>query len=352
MLGPIASPIDKIVLGRRHSVNDWLSSAYMAVCLQEGPLSLQDGRRLGVDDVIRINAVRYYHIPDQRPHTIPLSDRCIEDAFELLAKKAQQGDVVESQLNNGVASVEANPAEGAAKEHKPESGASIALSQTASSAATQPATANEKADPEPQPASGDTVGKSAEPSIPNTLTQVPGVARPANAEDKISLASRLAKITAAKRSMPSTPNLPDQPSTPTPKKKNNVKKSVEENSNKFLATRNLDQAEAYLRNLAHADRFLLVDKLVNTVIESKVADAQLIGDFFARAVEKGLCSQASFEQGFMPIAKIIDDIAIDTPKTFDLMAVMMKGACLDEATRKRIASRSFDSQKLLALLGA
>ncbi|KAF7974825.1 hypothetical protein HWV62_11183 [Athelia sp. TMB] len=85
-LTPIASPIDKIVLGRRHNVNHWLMGAYMAVCLQEAPLSLEEGRRLGVDDIIRVNAIRHYHVPDRRPLIIPLSDKHIEDTFKLLVK--------------------------------------------------------------------------------------------------------------------------------------------------------------------------------------------------------------------------------------------------------------------------
>ncbi|KAF7971539.1 hypothetical protein HWV62_20850 [Athelia sp. TMB] len=196
-LGPIASPIDKIVLGRRHGVNDWLKSAYTAVCLQEGPLSLQEGRRLGVDDVIRINAIRYYHIPDLRPPIIPLSDACIEDAFELHAEKVQQGvendagskedapaahgeedvnfltsqkleiknmtmeqnedelaekepqGLVDMQLADGVVPVERDLAEGAPKEGEQEAATSIVAPQTASFAAAQLITPNEEASPEP-----------------------------------------------------------------------------------------------------------------------------------------------------------------------------------------------------------
>ncbi|KZP25198.1 hypothetical protein FIBSPDRAFT_673074, partial [Athelia psychrophila] len=57
-LAPIASPIDKIVLGRRYGVNEWLPDAYETVCVRPAALTLDEGRRLGVDDVIRINAIR------------------------------------------------------------------------------------------------------------------------------------------------------------------------------------------------------------------------------------------------------------------------------------------------------
>ncbi|KZP03804.1 hypothetical protein FIBSPDRAFT_1055082 [Athelia psychrophila] len=57
-IAPIASPIDKIVFGRLYGVNEWLASAYHAVCTRPNTLTLEEGRRLGVDDVIRINAIR------------------------------------------------------------------------------------------------------------------------------------------------------------------------------------------------------------------------------------------------------------------------------------------------------
>ena len=54
----------------------------------------------------------------------------------------------------------------------------------------------------------------------------------------------------------------------------------------------------------------------------------------------------------MPTAEILDDIAIDAPKAFDLFAIMMKGAHLheDEERRTRLASKSMDSDKLVGLL--
>ncbi|KZP02568.1 hypothetical protein FIBSPDRAFT_1055788 [Athelia psychrophila] len=58
----------------------------------------------------------------------------------------------------------------------------------------------------------------------------------------------------------------------------------------------------------------------------------------------------SFEEGFMPIAELLDDIAIDAPNALDLMAVMVKGASLSEDTRGRITAKSVDGEKLLALL--
>ena len=131
---------------------------------------------------------------------------------------------------------------------------------------------------------------------------------------------------------------------------NGAKRRINEDSREFFAVRNLEEAEVYFTNLTGEHRFRLVEKLVTAAIESKEADARLVGDFFDRSVSKELCSQASFEEGFLLTAEILDDTAIDAPKAFDLMAIMMKGANLDEERQTRIAAKSMDSDKLIALL--
>lgn len=104
-------------------------------------------------------------------------------------------------------------------------------------------------------------------------------------------------------------------------------------------------------SLPEDHQFGLVDKLTMTAIESTAIDTQLVADLFTRARVKNLCSPASFK-GFMPLAELLDDIAIDASKVFDLFAVMMKGAGLskDEERRTQIAVKSMDSDKLIALL--
>ncbi|EMD33161.1 hypothetical protein CERSUDRAFT_118223 [Gelatoporia subvermispora B] len=131
-----------------------------------------------------------------------------------------------------------------------------------------------------------------------------------------------------------------------------AKTRIKEDSKEFFSIRDLDEAEVYFTKLPSQHRWRLVDKLVSSAIESKEADAQLVADFFDRAVSKDLCSPSSFEEGFAPVAEVLDDIAIDAPKAVNLMAIMIKGAHLheDEERRTRLASKSMDSDKLLSLL--
>ncbi|KAF9784685.1 armadillo-type protein [Thelephora terrestris] len=127
-------------------------------------------------------------------------------------------------------------------------------------------------------------------------------------------------------------------------------KKIAEDIKEFFTVRNIDESEDYFTKLPPEHHHRLVDKIISKAIESKEADGKLVADAFARAAEKKLCSASAFEEGFLPIAEMLDDIAIDAPKAFQIMATMMKGAGLDEEKRTKIAQKSMDSDKLLELL--
>ncbi|KAA1470546.1 hypothetical protein DENSPDRAFT_849624 [Dentipellis sp. KUC8613] len=57
-LESIASPIDKVVLGRTYGVDSWVIPGLVALCERPQSLARDEGRKLGVDDVIVIAAVR------------------------------------------------------------------------------------------------------------------------------------------------------------------------------------------------------------------------------------------------------------------------------------------------------
>lgn len=127
-------------------------------------------------------------------------------------------------------------------------------------------------------------------------------------------------------------------------------KKIAEDLKEFFAVRNLDEAEVYFTSLPAIHHFRLVDKFTSRAVEAKEADGQLLADFFARAVEKSLCSSAAFEEGLTPIAEIIDDIAIDAPKAMSIYVKVVKSAQLTEEQRTRLSSKSLDGDQLLALL--
>ena len=129
-------------------------------------------------------------------------------------------------------------------------------------------------------------------------------------------------------------------------------KKISEDLKEFFAVRNLKEAEVYFSGLPSRHHHLLVNKIVLTAVESesKEDDAKLVSQFFAVAASKELCSAASFEEGLTPVAEIIDDIAIDAPKAFRLLAIMVKGASLNQERLTNLALKSLDSDKFLALL--
>jgi translation initiation factor 4G len=129
-------------------------------------------------------------------------------------------------------------------------------------------------------------------------------------------------------------------------------KKIAEDIKEFFAVRNIDESEDYFTKLSPEHHHRLVTEMVSKAVELKEADGKLVADAFARATEKKLCSISAFEEGFLPVAEVLDDLAIDAPKAFQIMAAMMKGAGLDkdEEQRTRIAQKSLDSDKLIGLL--
>ncbi|KAF5365925.1 hypothetical protein D9758_006684 [Tetrapyrgos nigripes] len=55
----ITSAADKIYLGHMYEVTEWLVPAYTELCVRQEPLTLQEGRRLGVDITTSIGQVRH-----------------------------------------------------------------------------------------------------------------------------------------------------------------------------------------------------------------------------------------------------------------------------------------------------
>ncbi|KAG0708594.1 ARM repeat-containing protein [Suillus ampliporus] len=139
---------------------------------------------------------------------------------------------------------------------------------------------------------------------------------------------------------------------PTAMSEAEAKKKIDEDVKEFFAVRSLKEADVYFTNLPDEHRFRLVDKLVASALESKEADVKLVGDFFAQATSNGQCSLEVFEEGFMPMAEFLDNIAIDAPMAFNYMAIMLKGAGFEKEPERlqRIASKLEDSDKLVSLI--
>jgi hypothetical protein len=56
-LSAMTSPVDKIVLGRRYDISEWLGMAYTILCSRDEALTIKEGKLLGLEDVIKIAAL-------------------------------------------------------------------------------------------------------------------------------------------------------------------------------------------------------------------------------------------------------------------------------------------------------
>ena len=103
---------------------------------------------------------------------------------------------------------------------------------------------------------------------------------------------------------------------------------IDEDLKEFWAVRNLEEADSYFPTLPGAFKARFVDKLIGSAFERKEADAMLLAELFARAVEKEACPVSALEEGFSTQIEFIDDIAIDVPAAYVLMAILLRGSKL------------------------
>ncbi|PCH35735.1 hypothetical protein WOLCODRAFT_107761 [Wolfiporia cocos MD-104 SS10] len=61
-LSETASLVDQILLARQYHLSNWFYAAHVRICSKYEPLSLEEGRRLGVDETVIISDVRQYSI--------------------------------------------------------------------------------------------------------------------------------------------------------------------------------------------------------------------------------------------------------------------------------------------------
>jgi hypothetical protein len=57
-LARLASPVERITRAVKYGVDDWLLPAYTELCARDEPLTLEEGLKLGIRDVIFVGQVR------------------------------------------------------------------------------------------------------------------------------------------------------------------------------------------------------------------------------------------------------------------------------------------------------
>ena len=114
---------------------------------------------------------------------------------------------------------------------------------------------------------------------------------------------------------------------------------IEEDVKEFWAIRDLEEADSYFPALPAAFKAKFVDKLVSSALERKETDAKLVAELFARAVDKNDCPVSLLEEGLASQIEFIDDIAIDVPAAYKLMAILLKGSKLPMSKVEGLADK-------------
>ncbi|KAG8832145.1 hypothetical protein FRC17_001935 [Serendipita sp. 399] len=116
-----------------------------------------------------------------------------------------------------------------------------------------------------------------------------------------------------------------------------AKAKVEEDVKEFMQIRDFNEAVGYFESLPSHLRHLLVDRFVSRMMDSKEADIQLVLDLFAHVASLGVCSPEMFERGFGPTVEALDDIALDVPAAYTVVARLFRASRVSRDAVERLA---------------
>ena len=120
-----------------------------------------------------------------------------------------------------------------------------------------------------------------------------------------------------------------------------AKARVEEDVKELFQIRDLTEGIAYFETLPGEYRYLLVDKLISK-IDAKEFDVAFIEKLFARVVDAGACDGEMFERGFASTMTFLDDISVDVPTAYAVIARLLLAAKLSYDAIGRLADSITD----------
>jgi hypothetical protein len=82
-LRPLASAVDRIVLGRRYGIDDWLPDALTALCQRAAPLSAEEAEHMSKEDILRIFQAREQARSSSTPVDEKLAKEAVSQRFAL-----------------------------------------------------------------------------------------------------------------------------------------------------------------------------------------------------------------------------------------------------------------------------
>lgn len=118
-----------------------------------------------------------------------------------------------------------------------------------------------------------------------------------------------------------------------------AERKVQEDVKELFAVRNLGEADEYFKALPSQHHDHLVDQIVMQALDRKESDATFVASFFERVSTNGHCDPASYEEGFSNAMSMLDDLSVDVPAAFKLMAIVVKGSQLPRETVEKLADK-------------
>ena len=115
-----------------------------------------------------------------------------------------------------------------------------------------------------------------------------------------------------------------------------AKARIEEDVKELFQIHSLPEGIAYFETLPGEYRYLLVDKLISK-IDAKEFDVAFIEKLFARVVDAGVCDEETFERGFASTVAFLDDISVDVPTAYAVIARFLLAAKLSNGAIGRLA---------------
>jgi translation initiation factor 4G len=115
-----------------------------------------------------------------------------------------------------------------------------------------------------------------------------------------------------------------------------VKVRVEEDVKELFQIHDLTEGIRYFETLPGEYRHLLVDKVISK-IDAKESDVSFIEQLFTRVVDAGMCNEETFERGFAPTTMVLDDISVDVPTAYVVIARLLLAAKLSYGAIGRLA---------------
>lgn len=126
-----------------------------------------------------------------------------------------------------------------------------------------------------------------------------------------------------------------EPSLPPEKAKAKIGEDLKE----FWALKNFDEADLYISSFEPSYRSQFIDQLIASTLERKDSEAYMAGELLTRWANNDLCPPSVMEEGFISQLEYIDDVAIDVPAAYGLVAILLKGSSLPRSSVEKLAGK-------------